>query len=82
MSRQCGILNISQPYRPSRPVTGMALLFFTFYYKTKNNENSDSPFISYIYIYVCVCVCVYIYIYKKVKLSPQHAVEAYRVVRC
>jgi hypothetical protein len=26
MSRQCGILNISQPYRLSRPVTGIALL--------------------------------------------------------
>jgi hypothetical protein len=31
MSRQCGILNISQTTRPPRPVTGIALLFtFTF----------------------------------------------------
>jgi hypothetical protein len=30
MSRQCGILNISQPYRPPRPVTGIALLYFTY----------------------------------------------------
>jgi hypothetical protein len=26
LSRQCEILNISQPYRPPRPVTGTALL--------------------------------------------------------
>jgi hypothetical protein len=27
LSMQCGILNISQPYRPPRPVMGIALLF-------------------------------------------------------
>jgi hypothetical protein len=28
LSRQCEILNITQPYRPPRPVTGIALLYF------------------------------------------------------
>jgi hypothetical protein len=28
LSRQCGILNILQPYRPPWPVTGIALLFY------------------------------------------------------
>jgi hypothetical protein len=27
MARQCGILNMSQSYRPPRPVTGTALLY-------------------------------------------------------
>jgi hypothetical protein len=27
LSRQCGILNMSRPYRPVRPVMGIALLF-------------------------------------------------------
>jgi hypothetical protein len=31
-------LNVSQPYRPSWPVTGIALLFFTFYWWEVHKE--------------------------------------------
>jgi hypothetical protein len=34
LSRQCGILNISQPYRPARPVMGIALLYWCIVEKT------------------------------------------------
>jgi hypothetical protein len=32
LSKQCGILNITRPYRPSRPVKGTALLCFCYSY--------------------------------------------------
>jgi hypothetical protein len=33
-ARQCGILNISQPYRSPRPNKGIALLFYFFLHFT------------------------------------------------
>jgi hypothetical protein len=43
LSRQCGIFNIVQPYRPPRSVTGIALLFFYIPLLTHSNYLSYPP---------------------------------------
>jgi hypothetical protein len=44
VKRQCGILNISQPYRPPRRVTGITLLYtsiFLFFFPHRENFTSS-----------------------------------------
>jgi hypothetical protein len=44
LSRQCGILNISQSQRPPRPVTRMALLYFTLLYSEVIFSSCEQPY--------------------------------------
>jgi hypothetical protein len=42
LSRQCEILNISQPYRPPRPVTGLALLITAVHFGFRGSTAAES----------------------------------------
>jgi hypothetical protein len=73
LSRQCGILNISLPYRPARPVKRIALIFFFTFYFTLLYASKIIYFrllldygavVNFIFVCMClialccVCVCV------------------------
>jgi hypothetical protein len=42
LSRQCGIINISQPYWPPWPGTGRAVIFFLLFYNNNNVNNNNN----------------------------------------
>jgi hypothetical protein len=57
LSGQCGILNISQPYKPPRPVTRIALLYFTWLSSRTRLWDRKTEVIS---LYNILRVCQYI----------------------
>jgi hypothetical protein len=56
LSRQCGILNISLPYRPLRPITGMALLFYVGDVRTSQETYILASMASYGDSFTFLCV--------------------------
>jgi hypothetical protein len=57
LSRQCGILNISQPYRPPRPVNGDSFIWSQSLC-LPNYLSTSVSLRMYICMFVCMCVCV------------------------
>jgi hypothetical protein len=49
LSRQCGIHNISQPYRPTRPVTGIVLLYFFYGGCDGHGDNSGGGYVHVVF---------------------------------
>jgi hypothetical protein len=59
LSRQCGILNILQPYRPPWPVMGIALLFFfTFLCAPAIYPSLYVESVHYVVMYICTALCL------------------------
>jgi hypothetical protein len=46
LSRQCGILSISQSYRPPQPVKGIALLILLYYFLAAISKPLPQPIIN------------------------------------
>jgi hypothetical protein len=70
LSIQCGILNISQPYRPPRSVTGIALLFYIY-----SSLACESIYIhsSETFISLTLCVRAQTFVLSETRSASAHA---------
>jgi hypothetical protein len=79
LSRQCGILNISQPYRPTLPFTGIALLLLYLYIfrgqepmtNYKDNTNTENKNMK---IRNRIIIIIIIVVYLRAQLNSQRPI--------
>jgi hypothetical protein len=64
LSRQCRIFNISQRYKPPRPITVIALFYFTFIQIRQGRPLSRS----FQFISVILCASLHLNLHKKLRM--------------
>jgi hypothetical protein len=70
--RQCGILNISQPYRPPSSVTGIAILYFLSH---AVHEYEGIHIISYTITQIRIQACIHKGLIRKYFYFQEHSLS-------
>jgi hypothetical protein len=73
LSRQYGILNMSQPYRPSQPVTGIALLFSFYIYVPEISQ----VLIKHVFCRALLVTCFHTSFLLGLFFNPEHGINKF-----
>jgi hypothetical protein len=77
LPRKCGILDILQPFRPQGPVTRLALLFTSRFFKEEHFLQCKSPYVSNLRVFTCAYVTVHMHVYSLRELSVKNTAPNY-----